>query len=59
MKMLGKYKILFLGLIYLGIPGWAEAQEGTGENADTTKQAVLSVGQKEKNWSDIYSMRSM
>lgn len=57
--MLGKYKILFLGLIYLGIPGWAEAQEGTGENADTTKQAVLSVGQKEKNWSDIYSMRSM
>lgn len=57
--MLGKYKILFLGLICLGIPGWAEAQEGTGQNADTTKQAVLPVGQKEKKWSDIYSMRSM
>lgn len=57
--MLGKYRNLFLGLICLGIPGWVEAQEGTGEMADTIKQAVLSVGQKEKNWSDIYAMRPM
>lgn len=57
--MLGKYKILFLGLICLGIPRWVEAQEETGGNADTTKNVVLPVWQKEKNWSDIYSMRSM
>lgn len=57
--MLGKYKILFLGLICFGIPRWAEAQEETGGNADTTKKVEWPVLQKEKNWSDIYSMRSV
>lgn len=57
--MLGKYKILFLGLVCLGVPRWAAAQEKSGESADTTKQAISAAGQKEKNWSDIYSMRSV
>ncbi len=59
MKMLVKYKVLLLGLICLGIPRCVEAQEKTGGDADTTKNVVLSVLQKEKDWSDIYSMRSM
>lgn len=57
--MLVKYKVLLLGLICLGIPRCVEAQEKTGGDADTTKNVVLSVLQKEKDWSDIYSMRSM
>ena len=59
MKILGKYKILFLGLICLGIPGLAEAQEETGENADTVAQVALPVLKKEKNWNDLYSLRSV
>ena len=54
-----KYKVLFLGLICLGVPRCAEAQEETRTDADTTREVVLSVLQHEKNWSDIYSMRSV
>ncbi|MDE5611532.1 MAG: TonB-dependent receptor, partial [Odoribacter sp.] len=57
MKMWIKYRVLFLGLICLGIPRCAEAQTRT--DADTTREAVLSVLRHKKNWSDIYSMRSV
>ncbi|MDE6452446.1 MAG: TonB-dependent receptor plug domain-containing protein, partial [Odoribacter sp.] len=59
MKMLVKYKVLLLGLLCLGVVRGAGAQEQTGGETDTTKQVVLSVLQKEKDWSDIYSMRSV
>lgn len=59
MKMFGKYKILFLGFVCLGIPGWVGAQEVAKGRADTTLQQVVAVPQKEKNWSEIYSLRPM
>ena len=57
--MFDKCKVLFLCLFCLSVPPLVKAQEGTGESADTTKQTVLAVLQQEKNWSKLYSMRSV
>lgn len=57
--MFNKYKIFFFCFLGLNVPRLALAQEETEERADTTKQAVLAVSPKEKEWNDIYSMRSM
>lgn len=56
--MFGKYKILLLACLSLWVSRPANAQEEAGESADTVKQVVLAVAQKEKNWSELYSMRS-
>lgn len=61
MKMFGKYKILLLACLCLWMPRPANAQEEEKEQtADTVEQTVVpAVVQKEKNWSERYSMRSM
>lgn len=57
MKILGKYKILFLGLICLGLPELAGAQEETGESADSVVRESLPALRTEKDWNYLYSMR--
>lgn len=51
--MFNKYKIFFFCFLGLNVPRLALAQEETEERADTTKQAVLAVSPKEKEWNDI------